>query len=209
MVDRVNTDRSEVIKGPNAAIYGAANPTGVVNIVSRSPKFGAASQRASFTTGPYAFHRVEGSFNQPLGRVGGVSVANLMSIAGSNEHTPAAYPSGKQTRTFDDVVAAKLKDSSILTAEFEWTRINVVPGFSSNIPFEGLKGSLTPVQRRDLTYFNQVGNVGAIKNRSSYSAYLTYEKRFNPTWSTRVNGYWYRRPELQVDAAGNSSVFDP
>src|SRR5476651_972519 len=40
MIDRVNTDRMEVIKGPNAAIYGAANPTGVVNIVAKKPKFG-------------------------------------------------------------------------------------------------------------------------------------------------------------------------
>jgi outer membrane receptor protein involved in Fe transport len=38
MVDRVNTDRIEVIKGPNAALYGATNPAGMVNIVSKTPK---------------------------------------------------------------------------------------------------------------------------------------------------------------------------
>ena len=57
MVDRVNTDRMEFIKGPNAAIYGAANPTGVVNIVAKTPKFGAASQSVSYTAGPYALNR--------------------------------------------------------------------------------------------------------------------------------------------------------
>lgn len=209
MIDRINTDRMEVIKGPNAAIYGAANPTGVVNIVSRSPRFTTTSETLSYTAGPFDFNRVEATYNQPLGTLGGVSVANLVGIAGSDEHTASTYPTGKQTRTFDDILAAKFKDGSKLTAEFEWLRINVVPGFSSNIPFEGLKGSLTPVQRRDLTYFNQVGNVGAIKNRSSYSAYVTYDKRFNSSWSTQVSGYWYRRPELQIDSAGNSTVFDP
>jgi iron complex outermembrane recepter protein len=209
LVDRVNTDRIEVIKGPNAAIYGASNPTGVVNIVTKLPKFGAPSQKITYTTGPYEFNRVEGNFNQPLGMVGGVKLANLISIAGSDEHTPANYPSSKQTRTIGDVLMAKLKDGSAITAEFEWTRTNIVPGYDNGIPFEGKKGALTPVIRKDLANFNQVGNVGALKNRSSYSAYLTYEKRFNSVWSTRANGYWYRRPELQLDSAGNSTVFDP
>jgi iron complex outermembrane recepter protein len=209
MVDRVNTDRIEVIKGPNAAIYGASNPTGVVNIVTKLPKFGAASQKITYTTGPFEFNRVEANFNQPLSTTGSVKLANLISIAGSDEHTPSTYPASKQTRTFDDTLMAKLKDGSAITAEFEWTRINIVPGYDNGIPFEGKKGALTPVIRKDLTYFNQVGEVGAFKNRSSYSAYLTYEKRYNPVWSSRVNGYWYRRPELQFDAAGASSVFDP
>jgi iron complex outermembrane recepter protein len=209
MVDRVNTDRIEVIKGPNAAVYGASNPTGVVNVITKNPKFGTPYQKIRYTTGPYDFNRLEANFNQPLGSLGGVKLANLISVAGSNEHTAASWPSSKQSRTLGDILAAKLKDGSMITAEFEWTRTNIVPGFSSNIPFEGVKGNLTPVVRKDLTYFNQVGNVGAFKNRSSYSAYLTYEKRFNPHWSNRINGYWYRRPELQLDPAGNSTVFDP
>jgi iron complex outermembrane receptor protein len=209
MVDRVNTDRIEVIKGPNAAIYGASNPTGVVNIVTKLPKFGGPSQRLAFTAGSEHFYRLEGSVNQPLGTIGGTKVANLLTFAGSTEGTPAGWPTGKQTRTIDDVLQAKTKDGSVITAEFEWTRINVVPGFSDNIPFEGTKSALTNVPRPDLAYFNQVGNVGAKKNRSSYSAYLTFEKRWNPVWSTRANGYWYRRPEIQIDAAGNSTAFDP
>ncbi len=209
MVDRVNTDRFEVIKGPNAAAYGAANPTGVVNFISKKPRFDRADEKLSYTMGPFSFNRLEGSFNQPLLSGEGLKLANQINFAGSSEHTPASYPAGRRTRTIDDSLAAKFKDGSTLTAEFEWTEVNVTPGYSNNIPFEGVKGSLTPVVRKDLTYFNQVGNVGAQKNRASYSAYLTYEKRFNPNWSTRVNGYWYRRPELQVDAAGNSTVFDP
>ena len=29
--DRINTDRIEIIKGPNAAIYGATSPAGLIN----------------------------------------------------------------------------------------------------------------------------------------------------------------------------------
>jgi iron complex outermembrane receptor protein len=209
MVDRVDTDRFEVIKGPNAAVYGAANPTGVVNFVSKKPRFGTDTYRFGYTAGPYSLNRFEGNVNTSLGTIGSVQVANLVNFATSSEHTPVSYPAGRQTRTIDDALAFKFKDGSLLTAEFEWNRTNVVPGYFSGIPFEGLKGSLTPVTRPDLVYFNQVGNVGAFKNRSTYSAYLTYEKRFNPHWSSRANGYWYRRPELQLDAAGGSTVFDP
>jgi iron complex outermembrane receptor protein len=209
MVDRVNTDRFEVIKGPNAAAYGAANPTGVVNFIAKKPNFERASEKLSYTAGPYSFNRFEGSYNQPLVSGNGFKLANQVNFAASSEHTPASYPAGKRTRTIGDALAARFKDGSTLTAEFEWNEINVTPGFGSGIPFEGAKGNLTLVIRKDLAYFNQVGNVGAIKKRSTYSAYLTYEKRINRNWSTRVNGYWYRRPEIQVDAAGNSTVFDP
>src|SRR5205085_1858122 len=35
LVDRVNVDRIEVIKGPSAAIYGMTTPAGMVNIITR------------------------------------------------------------------------------------------------------------------------------------------------------------------------------
>jgi outer membrane receptor protein involved in Fe transport len=44
LVDRVNTDRIEVIKGPNAAVYGQTSPAGLINIVTKKPKFDAASE---------------------------------------------------------------------------------------------------------------------------------------------------------------------
>lgn len=208
MVDRVNTDRIEIIKGPNSAIYGATNPSGMVNIVSKLPT-STPYQSIRYTTGPYQMNRVETNLNQPLGTLDGIKFNNLISISGSDAYTPSTYPTSSQNRVFDDTMVAKLKDGSTITAEYEWSRVFVVPGFATTIPFQGVKSTLTPVTRPDLTYFNDVGNVGALKNRSSYSAYLTYEKRYNPVWSTRVNGYWYNRPELQFDAAANSSTFDP
>ncbi len=207
MVDRVNTDRVEVIKGPNSAIYGATNPAGMVNIVSRAPKF-TPSQSIGYTAGPDDSNRIELSVNQPLGTIGGVRLANLMTAQGTDKHSLSSYPTGSQTRIFDDTLLAKFPDGSSLTAEFEWSHVFVTPGNSTSMIFEGAKGALTPVTRRDVVRFNDVGP-DTQKDRSSYSAYLTYEKRYNRVWSSRVNGYWYRRPEIQFNAAGNSTVFDP
>ncbi len=208
MVDRVNTDRIEVIKGPNAALYGATNPAGMINIVSKAPK-PQPYQDLTLTLGPYGRHRVEFNVNQPLGSVGGVSFYNLLSVQGTNANTPAAAPASSQNRIVDDTLAAKFKDGSTLTAEYEWSQVNVVPGYSASIPFESLADgkTLTAVMRPDLVNFNQDGP-NAYKNRSSYSAYLTYEKRYNSIWSSRVNGYWYRRPEIQFNVS-SSSTFNP
>lgn len=208
MVDRVNTDRIEVIKGPNAALYGATNPAGMINIVSKTPKF-AASQNFAVTFGPFDNRRVEFNVNQPLGKVAGVGFANLLSVQGTDAGTPAGAPTGTKNRIVDDVLQAKFKDGSTLTAEFEWSQINVTPGYSSSIPNLTLVDgkTLTAATRPDLVTFNQDGPIG-YKNRSSYSAYLTYEKRYNSVWSSRVNGYWYRRPEIQFNVS-SSSTFNP
>ena len=208
MVDRVNTDRVEVIKGPNAALYGATNPAGMVNIVSKAPKT-RAYQSLSFSTAPDNRRRLEFNVNQPLGSVGGVGLYNLLSVQGTNADTPASAPSGSKTRIVDDVLMAKFKDGSAVTAEFEWSQVNVVPGYSSSIPNETLADgkTLSPVTRPDLVNFNQAGPT-AFKNRSSYSGYLTYEKRHNSVWSNRVNGYWYRRPEIQFNVS-SSGTFNP
>src|SRR3954463_12537574 len=37
LIDRVNVDRIEVIKGPNAAIYGQTSPAGMVNVITKRP----------------------------------------------------------------------------------------------------------------------------------------------------------------------------
>jgi iron complex outermembrane recepter protein len=208
MVDRVNTDRVEVIKGPNAAIYGATNPAGMVNVVSKAPK-PRPYQSLAFTAGPNDRKRLEFNVNSPLGSLAGVKFYNLLSVEGTNAKTPANGPASSKSRIVDDTFVAKFKDGSTLTAEYEWSQINIVPGYSSSIPFEVVPGTstLTAVKRPDLVSFDQDSPQG-IKNRSAYSAYLTYEKRFNPTWSTRMNGYWYRRPEFQFDVS-SSGAFDP
>ena len=208
MVDRVNTDRIEVIKGPNAALYGATNPAGMINIVSKEPK-PRADQSLALTAGPFDNRRLEFNVNQPLGSVGGVKFYNLLSVEGTNSNTPAAEPADSQSRIIDYVIVAKFKDGSSLSAEYEWSRINIVPGYSSSMVFQTLADgkTLTAVTRPDLVNFNQDGPTG-YKNRSSYSAYLTYEKRYNSTWSNRVNGYWYKRPEMQFNVS-SSSTFNP
>src|SRR5204862_6864523 len=38
LIDKVNIERAEIIKGPAASIYGAVFPGGIVNFVTRKPR---------------------------------------------------------------------------------------------------------------------------------------------------------------------------
>jgi len=51
-----NVDRIEVIRGPNAAIYGRASPGGMVNMISKQPKK-AEVQSLTFDNGTYDTRR--------------------------------------------------------------------------------------------------------------------------------------------------------
>src|SRR5206468_2876853 len=88
--DRVNTDRIEIIKGPNAAIYGSTSPAGLINYVSVVPNF-RTTERVSFIAGGNEFNRAELSFNSPLGSLGGVKFAQRFSAAGNNESSETTF----------------------------------------------------------------------------------------------------------------------
>src|SRR3954463_9024407 len=79
LIDRVNTDRVEVIKGPNAAIYGATSPAGLINIVTKKPRIGVNSEQVTLTAGSENFLRAETNVNTPLGSIRGVKLAQLFS----------------------------------------------------------------------------------------------------------------------------------
>src|SRR3954464_10146463 len=83
LVDRVNVDRVEIIKGPNAAIYGQTSPAGMVNVITKRPT-SKPYQRLSLTAGDYDMRRAELNVNTPLGSIGGVKIYNLFNASGMN-----------------------------------------------------------------------------------------------------------------------------
>jgi iron complex outermembrane recepter protein len=60
-----NVDRMEIIRGPNAAIYGRASPGGMVNMISKQPKT-AERQTLSLSTGTNDQHRSKLETTGPL-----------------------------------------------------------------------------------------------------------------------------------------------
>jgi outer membrane receptor protein involved in Fe transport len=68
LIDKVNVDRVEVIKGPAASIYGAVLPGGAVNVITKTPKR-KPEYRLRTTVGNYDLIRGELSATGPIGKV--------------------------------------------------------------------------------------------------------------------------------------------
>src|SRR3954468_3668875 len=60
-----NVDRLEIIRGPNAAIYGRASPGGMVNMISKQPK-PTEHQEIALTSGTYGISREKLEMTGPL-----------------------------------------------------------------------------------------------------------------------------------------------
>jgi iron complex outermembrane recepter protein len=207
LVDRVNIDRIEVIKGPNAAIYGSTSPAGLINIVTKRPRFGVDSQRFTFTAGSLDMRRGEMNVNTDLGTHRGVQLASLFSANVQNVGSETEFASNKN-RLVSEAILAKFPDSSTLQFEIEWSKRKAVPA-TSQLPFEynPTTKKYSGVKRPDLAHFSQ-GGPNSVANRELTTVYLTYDKRWNRTWSTHAGANYYARHARNFNN-GSRDQFDP
>lgn len=75
--DLSNIERIEVLKGPSAVLYGRGSSGGLINRVTKKPKFGETFGEVSTTFGSYGLKRVETDLNTQLGE----SVALRLNLA--------------------------------------------------------------------------------------------------------------------------------
>lgn len=207
LVDRVNIDRIEVIKGPNAAIYGSTSPAGLINMVTKRPRFGYNSQRLTATVGSFHMRRAEGNVYTDLGEARGVQLASLFSFNLQNNLYDTPYAMNRN-RLVDETLLAKLPDGSTLQVEVEWSKRMAVPA-TSTIPFEynPTTKKYSAVQRKDLAHFSQ-GGPNSVANRELSTVYAMYDKRWNQTWSTHAGADYYYRHAYNFNN-GTRDQFDP
>lgn len=207
LVDRVNIDRIEVIKGPNAAIYGQTSPSGLVNIISKTPR-STSSQRLSLTGGSQDMRRGELNVGGRIGTIGGVSFDHIFSASAMDRDYDVPYAHLKQ-RAVSEAVLAKRGNSSLL-AEVEWSKRDSIAPVAT-VPYivtrSGTRYTYTNQIAPQLGRFNQSGPNGE-QNREMTTVNLTFEHRFSPTWSTRIAGYWYGREALNFNTSSGNQ-YDP
>jgi iron complex outermembrane recepter protein len=208
LIDRVNVDRIDVIKGPNAAIYGQTSPSGLVNIITKRPR-SKPSQRLGLTGGTNEMRRGELNVTGPLGSLGGVGVAHVFSASAMNRGDDAPYAVLKQ-RQISEGLQFKFNEKSNLFVEFEYSErksiaaVTAVPWVVTRV---GTRYVYTPELAPQFGTFNQSGPTG-IQNRDITTATVTYENRLNSVWSTRVSAYWYARDALNFNTSAGDQ-YDP
>jgi iron complex outermembrane receptor protein len=206
LIDRVNTDRIEIIKGPNAAIYGSTSPAGLINVVSKLPR-ATPYERAQLTIGSLNMQRGELNVNTPLGTVGGVKLAQLVSVEAQDNDTATTYAHNKN-RVLGYSLLGTFQDGSTLNFEFDWSK-RTGTADTGTLPFEyNIKNKLyTSILRPDLAHFSQAGP-NSIADRKQHSFYLTYDKQYNRIWSTHAGFNAYRRSAFNFNN-GIRDQFDP
>jgi iron complex outermembrane receptor protein len=207
LVDRVNVDRVEVIKGPNAAIYGQSSPAGLVNIISKRPST-TDSQRLSVTVGSNDMRRGELNVTGPIGSIGNTKFYHMLSASAMERGYEVEFAETKQ-RTFSEAVLAKLSDRTTLFAEFEYSQRKSIPTVT-DVPLiverVGNRYVYTDQFAHEYALLNQTGG-NSQQDRQVSTGTVTLEHRFNRTFSARVSGYMYGRNAINFNSSSGDQYY--
>jgi iron complex outermembrane receptor protein len=116
-VDSVNIQRVEVVKGPASLLYGAIEPGGTVNYITKKP-LERRSVRLSQDAGFYEFFRTQVDVNQPI--VKGKLLARVNAMA-ENGPNPGG-PTGDSRWVVAPAVTWLIARNHSVTVDYEYFR---------------------------------------------------------------------------------------
>ncbi len=224
LIDKVNVERAEIIKGPAASIYGAVFPGGIVNFVTRRPRT-RPLQRLSFTAGNHDLRRAQLTSTGPLGAGGEASKFLYRIDAAADARTfDQRYKEKNQATASGQLLFRPTADTNV-HLEFEWLERRE-RGITSNstVPFRIQTGVLDPYRVQPATgtprtYNRYVGIATEIidfnsqgphtyANRYVRSVTGTLEHRLTDVFSLRSSANWFERGLVRQEA-GNRDQFNP
>ena len=221
LIDKVNVERIEVIKGPAASIYGAAFPGGIVNVVTRRPRT-TRQHRLSLTGGNHDFRRAQFSSTGPI--VEGGKFLYRIDAAGEQRTFDQRFKERNKSTAAGQVLWRPTADTTV-NVELEWLEWRE-RGITSNstVPFRIQSGVLDPYRLQPATgaprtYNRYVGIATEIidfnsqgphtyNNRSVKNATATLEHRFTDVFSLRSSANWFDKG-LARQEVGSRDQFNP
>lgn len=220
--DASNIDTIEVLKGPNAAVFGRGEPGGTVNIITRKAK--ADHTFGSFTLGAGSFddYRVEGDYNYAI------SDRLAVRVNGADEQAHSFRDTIKTSKlSLTPSIIFKPTATTTLTYELEYVNQDIpfdrgvvaVNGKLGLIPPSRFLGEPNdgPIQVRalghqaqleqDLGGDNWVLLVGAGYRDTTFTGYST-EATLAPTrQSLDATGNWLSRERRYRDYSTTDTTF--
>jgi outer membrane receptor protein involved in Fe transport len=190
-----NVDRLEVIRGPNAAIYGRSSPGGMINMISLQPKK-ASSENITISKGSY--NQSKNQFKM----TGSIDKASknyyVLSLAQTDRHFPAQF-GAVHNQEYYAAIAHEFSNSSRIqfSAEFFLQKQQAPQGA---VPLIYAARTATPDNTATtqalgydlgLASINPYGPNSEL-NRGSSTFTGIYEKQFNQIWSLRAGAYYFR-----------------
>jgi iron complex outermembrane receptor protein len=220
LIDKVNVERAEIIKGPAASIYGTVLPGGTINVITKKPRT-KSQHRAAVSAGSHDLFRAQASSTGPA--AGSDRVFYRVDAAYDTSDYAIAYKH-RETRTVSTQVLWKPAAATSLLAEFEWLKRNEGSISSAIVPFRVQPGTLDPYRQQPAagtarTYTRYVGIATEVfdfntqgplnfSNRYVYNLTLTLEHRLNSTFSLRSGANWFERGLTRQEVGGRDQ-FNP
>jgi iron complex outermembrane receptor protein len=188
-----NVDRIEVIKGPNAAIYGQTSPGGMLNMISKKPRKNRSVSLSGYV-GSYDTNREVFEATGPIGALGDTSYITTIGFYERGYETPMATLRNKEGYV---AVDHKFSDKSSLLLQAEYFS-RVVHSPTSSAPYILNDQNTTTANddkivgiAKELGTLQQFGTKSElIRSMTAFTG--TYEKAFNTVLSARVSGNYFR-----------------
>ena len=199
LVDAVDIERIEVIKGPAASIYGAIQPGGAVNILTPQP---TTTQRGSLEVDAGSFRLLRSSLalSGPVGTSGKL----FYRVSAAHEFMDYAESFASHSQTFlSGKVLYKPNDSTSLSFDVEHTEryehpFNQVPTITEKQTMPWAGNSITESQYYGMAVQNLLNyDYAGPQSFNTYrvtSATVNFQHSFGEAWSLKFGANAYVNP---------------
>jgi len=189
-------EKVEFLKGGSALLYGNVAPGGIMNLVTKTPKFTSGGE-VSMQIGSYSFYKPSIDFYGPLNK----SIAYR--FTGSYENSESFRDFVKNERIYiNPSFLFLLSDKTQITLQGDYLSADWTPDFGTGI----YEKTILDLPRNEF-----FGALWSTANTKSSSASLLFNHDFNKNWKLNFNSSYqsYRRTQTStaqlstIDANGN------
>jgi iron complex outermembrane recepter protein len=170
-------ERVEVLKGPASVLFGAGEPGGIVNTVTKKP-LSDPYYKLAFEAGNYGFYQPSIDLSGPLNNNKTALYRFIASYQGSSDFQDFA---NRGLTTIAPSLTFKIGEKTNLNLYYEYTRLSGYPASGLGNAVFLSDGSLTP--RDFATYYPSLSQVDTTSQRFGY----ILNHKFNDNWQIRNN----------------------
>lgn len=195
-IQTANIERVEVVKGPNAILYGTTDAGGLINVVTKRPQE-EARHTATGSYDEFGHKELLIDTTGPLNDSGSL----LYRVVGSIERSDTFRETDKASRVtrelFAPSLAWQISDSDRLTTALELT--------SGEVPFDGgtvvVQDAAGELAVADVPRSRRFGEDSDISDSKQGTAIFEYEHLFNDDWALDAK-FNYQKADIKVTRNG-------
>jgi iron complex outermembrane receptor protein len=184
-------EKVEFLKGGSALLYGNVAPGGIMNLVTKTPKFTSGGE-VSMQMGSYSYYKPSIDFYGPLNK----SIAYR--FTGSYENSESFRDYVKNERIYiNPSFLFHLSDKTQITLQGDYLSADWTPDFGTGIYGKTIL---------DLPRNEFFGALWSTANTKSSSASLLFNHDFNKNWKLNFNSSYQSYRRTQTSTAQLSTI---